>query len=63
MLFNLQEDPREHHNLIDANPDIAYNLHRQIERWWKEGRKLDPMAPILTDEERTRAFRALGYIQ
>jgi arylsulfatase A-like enzyme len=63
MLFRLDQDPGERKNLIDEFPDEAARLHKHIERWWKDGRVIDPLSPLLTDPERIRAFRALGYIQ
>ena len=63
MLFRLDRDPREKQDLLARYPAVAARLHKDIERWWKGGRLVDPLSPLLTDPERIRAFKALGYIQ
>lgn len=35
-LFNIVTDPQEEVNLYLKEPEVAQNLHQQLENWWKE---------------------------
>ena len=48
-LYNLIEDPRENHNLAEANPDIVATLETRMQRWIeKRERETDMENPMMT---------------
>ena len=64
-LYDIKNDPRERHNLIDAEPAMAESLKTILFAWMAENQP--PEAPerpetIKVDQETEDALRALGYI-
>ena len=39
-LFNLLDDSGEKHNLINANPEKAAAMRRQLDGWWRDMRRV-----------------------
>lgn len=37
MLFNLQDDPDEQHNLLDEKTTLHADLQKRLDEWWKPG--------------------------
>lgn len=35
-LYNLADDPKQRHNLIDAQPDRAARMRKSYDQWWSE---------------------------
>lgn len=63
-LFDLESDPRERHNLINARQNVARRLAEDLVRWRAEQRPYDPGArgPTVIDVEQIRDLEALGYV-
>jgi arylsulfatase A-like enzyme len=48
-LYNLIEDPRENHNLAEANPDIVATFETRMQRWIeRRERETDMENPMMT---------------
>lgn len=66
-LYDLQSDPAETTNVIDAHRDVAQRLARQLAAWQRSIRRYEPVdldgsQKQMDDELRSR-LRALGYVQ
>jgi len=63
-LYNLKQDPKEQHNVLDVYPKIARELHERMELKLQEFRKHSLATTEFTiDAETARKLRALGYLQ
>lgn len=64
LVFDLENDPGEHHNLAGEDIlEVAW-LRERLRRWIDVGEKLQPGEDLDDiDEETRRSLRALGYIQ
>lgn len=63
MLFNLADDPGEHHDLATAEPERAAALERRGTAYRSTLQPADPTAQITIDPALESQLRALGYIQ
>jgi arylsulfatase A-like enzyme len=59
-LYDLERDPGERHNLIDAAPEQAAELRGLLQAWRSKHEEHKPAAPLSEDDR--RALKALGYI-
>lgn len=59
-LYDIEADPRETTNVVDAQPEIAERLHASLRDWMSR-----PERKVATpnDPEREERLRALGYVQ
>lgn len=61
-LFDLEDDPRERRNLLDAQPEAAAALAARVGDWRAGRSGAEPPRLQITDEERER-LEALGYTE
>jgi arylsulfatase A-like enzyme len=64
-LYNLQEDPNEHHNIIETYPDIAASLDNKLTDWtqsFEPAQVSDDDIPEFDEKVKDR-LRALGYLE
>lgn len=63
-LYNLKNDPREEHNLIETEPQKLRELDEKLENWEKRLTALTPPKknPSFNEEDKAR-LRSLGYLQ
>jgi len=62
-LFNIEVDPKEMHNLIDTESNIAEQMSGELKRWVKSRKKTvnDPQARKI-DKEEIKRLTSLGYL-
>ncbi|HIE26324.1 TPA: hypothetical protein EYP66_03460 [Candidatus Poribacteria bacterium] len=66
LLFDLQYDPEERHNLAASNPEIQIKMHRILMNWLSEAKILAAnigKSNFEYDEDLKRKLTDLGYIQ
>jgi arylsulfatase A-like enzyme len=61
-LYDLQEDPGETRNVIDARPEVAGPLEDQLNRWMAESASGDAPKPVPIDRQAEEQLRSLGYL-
>ena len=61
-LYDLEEDPLEADNLLEARPGIAERLRRSLVSKPVLPASTEPRQPSAADEEAERRLRALGYV-
>ncbi len=61
LLFDLQSDPEERHNLFSADPDAAARLSTALEEW-SARIKVRSKDSITISEETIENLKALGYV-
>ena len=61
-LYDLGADPRELNDLVDAEPEIAERLQRQLSRFLRDNAAKDLDAAVDMDEETRNKLMALGYL-
>jgi arylsulfatase A-like enzyme len=62
-LYDLQADPRETRNLVDARPEVAALLKQELWRWIADGGDAAPApAAVRVDRQAEDQLRSLGYI-
>ena len=61
-LFNLETDPGELRNVLDAHPAVAAELAAELDRWQQEHRRSQPVREELSEEDKAR-LRSLGYVE
>jgi arylsulfatase A-like enzyme len=61
-LYNLQDDPGEKHNLVQAEPELRRIMRQRCAAWYhREIEEMTPPIESLTEEERQR-LEELGYL-
>jgi len=67
LLFNLREDPKEQHSLLQSRPKIAQALEAELQKTYGELEHteidVDKAAEAVTDPKLRDQLRALGYIE
>ncbi len=61
-LYDLGADPKELRDLIDAEPETAERMHRELARFLRDHAAPDIDAAVEMDEETRRKLMALGYL-
>ncbi len=63
-LYNLQDDLKEQHNLLNKRPDKFKQLKQELENWEKSVASLTPVKKgyALTEDDKER-LKKLGYVQ
>ncbi|MEM9557086.1 MAG: sulfatase-like hydrolase/transferase [Acidobacteriota bacterium] len=61
-LYRPVDDPRELHDLVDREPEIARAMHQRLERFVQEHATDGGAAAVTMDDETRRRLEALGYL-
>ena len=66
-LYDMQKDPSQTENIIDAHPELVNTLRQEYDAWWKATRPLmvnedAPMSPTRPFHEAYRQQQAAGGI-
>ena len=66
LLFDLQHDPTERHNLAMSNPELKIEMHQILMNWLNKSKILAEnmgKSDFEYDENLKKKLRDLGYIQ
>ncbi|MFQ6041487.1 MAG: sulfatase, partial [Candidatus Poribacteria bacterium] len=66
LLFDLQYDPEERHNLATSNPEVQIKMHHILMNWLSEAKVLAAnvgKSNLEYDEDLKKKLKDLGYIQ
>jgi arylsulfatase A-like enzyme len=66
LLFDLQQDPGEQHNIAAEQPDVVQQMHQHVEAQLERMRRTAPAEKVVEpalDEEVVARLRGLGYVE
>ncbi len=62
-LYHVAEDPDEHHDITDENPEIANDIETELDDWLDSFEHVDASDPVSMSRSTKDRLEDLGYLQ